>query len=541
MDAVHTLSDDLEAALVRLRERAPVWAALPPAERAALLLACRERVAGHADAWTAAAAEIKGVAGTPASGEEAITGPWGVIRALDAYIETLAHVGSLGRPLISQRLGRRAEGAYAVRVFPNSLFDRFLLPGVTADVWLQSGAAPDDNCVERGGHVVAVMGAGNITAIAILDVLTKLVNDDAVCMLKIHSRFDPLAPIMNDAFAPLIEAGYLATTCGGSDRAALLCSSPLVDAVHVTGSAATYRAIAAKSAKPITAELGNVTPAIVLAGRWSDADIEYAAESIVSAKLHNNGYNCAALQVLVLPSRWEQGNALLAAIERVMQRVPRRQAYYTGSIERFQRLIAGRTTLRQFGDVDDNYIPPSVVEVDAADAAEPLFAEEAFCPLLAVTTIEGESSIYLRDAVRFCNEALAGDLAAHIIAHPAALRDSAADVDDAIQDLRYGCVGINLWCGAAFLIPQIPWGGAAGNSPNQVRSGIGSVHNSLRIMGSTKTVLRGPLRPLGGRFRPPWFATQRNAAAIGKTLSDYERTASLTKLARIAWLTLPNR
>jgi aldehyde dehydrogenase (NAD(P)+) len=380
------------------------------------------------------------------------------------------------------------------------------------------------------------MGAGNITSIAVLDVLTKLVNDGAVCILKLHPLLAPLAPIINDAFAPLIEAGYLATACGDSGEGAYLCSSPLVDDVHVTGSAPTYRAIAAETSKPITAELGNVTPAIVLPGRWSDRDIDYAAEAIVSAKLHNNGYNCIALQVLVLPAQWEQRGALFSAIGRIMRNASPRPAYYPGSVERFSAFTGGRAKLQSFGTADGKYIPPSIVEADASDAAEPLFTQEAFCPLLAVTTIAGDPSTYLRKAVRFCNDLLSGDLAAHIIADPKTLRDSGEDIDAAIGQLRYGCIGVNLWCGAGFLMPQIPWGGSPGNTPENVGSGIGSVHNSLGLAHWQKTVLRGPFRPLGGYFRPPWFVTHRNAAAIGAALCDYERRASPFTVARLAWL-----
>jgi acyl-CoA reductase-like NAD-dependent aldehyde dehydrogenase len=525
-------------ALDTLKQRAASWAALPPAERIRLLSACRVRVAQCAEQWASVAARIKGTSGTAASGEEAITGPWGALRALDAYVATLHDVRRYGRRQISRRRIRMRPGdRRAVRVFPNTFVDRLLLPGVTADVWLPSSGV-DDMQPRAGGRVVAVMGAGNITSIAVLDVLTKLLNDDAVCILKLHPLLAPLAPIVNDAFAPLVDAGYLATTCGDSDEGASLCRNPLVDEVHVTGSIASYRAIAAETTKPVTAELGNVTPAIVLPGNWSPREIEYVAEAIVSAKLHNNGYNCVALQVLVLPAQWDQRQALLSAIGRIMRSAPPRPAYYPGSVERFHALAGGRVTLPSFGSADVEYLPPSIVEVDASDAGEPLFAHEAFCPLLAVTTIEGDLPSYVRDAVGFCNDRLAGDLAAHIIANDPTLRESSGEVDAAIDRLRYGCVGVNLWCGAGFLMPEVPWGGATGNTPDRIGSGIGKVHNSLRITRSDKTVLRAPLRPLLGRFRPPWFVTQRNAAAIGATLCDYERRRSPMLLARLAWLTL---
>lgn len=63
----------------------------------------------------------------------------------------------------------------------------------------------------------------------------------------------------------------------------------------MTGNAATYNAVVWGNATPpsdhedekrndkeITAELGNVTPYIVVPGKWSEADLKYQAENIIS-------------------------------------------------------------------------------------------------------------------------------------------------------------------------------------------------------------------------------------------------------------------
>ncbi len=52
--------------------------------------------------------------------------------------------------------------------------------------------------------------------------------------------------------------------------------------------------------KHITAELGNVTPYIVVPGgdvAWSQSDIEYHASTVATALAHNAGHNCIALEV----------------------------------------------------------------------------------------------------------------------------------------------------------------------------------------------------------------------------------------------------
>ncbi len=55
--------------------------------------------------------------------------------------------------------------------------------------------------------------------------------------------------------------------------------------------------------KAITAELGNVTPFIVAPGEWSDADLRFHAQSVVTGLVHNASHNCVAGEVrATLPS-----------------------------------------------------------------------------------------------------------------------------------------------------------------------------------------------------------------------------------------------
>lgn len=74
-----------------------------------------------------------------------------------------------------------------------------------------------------------------------------------------------------------------------------LCRHPAVVSIHLTGSAATYNSIvwdssegpSSGSAEPrlkkeVTAELSNVTPYIVVPGKWSRGDLEHHADNIIS-------------------------------------------------------------------------------------------------------------------------------------------------------------------------------------------------------------------------------------------------------------------
>lgn len=519
--------------LERLRAGARDWAALAVDAKITVLRECRASAANCAARWTAAAAAVKGVAGTDLEGEESITGPWAVLAMLNAYIRTLGEIRDGGEPRAVAANGRPE----AVDVFPASLFDRLLLLGTRAQVRLES---PAPEFVKPGPpRLSLVLGAGNITSIGPLDVLYKVVVEGRACLLKVHPLLEPLTPELQTALAPLVERDLLRFAHGGAAEAAALVSSPLVDEIHITGSAATYRVLVDEArGKPITSELGNVSPVIVMPGEWTRREIAHVAEQIVSAKLHNDGYNCIAPQVLILPAAWPQRASLLAAIERLLESCPARPAYYPGSVARYDNLVAGRAAARIFGETGATQIPPTLVDVDPDDAGEPLFCEEAFCALLAVAALPGEPAAYLRAATTFCNERLAGDLAANLFVDRRTMREYAGEVEAALAGLRYGCIGVNVWSGVGFLLPPLPWGGYPKSANEPVGSGIGVVHNSHFLARTQKSLIFAPFAPLLRRPKPPWFVTQRNRARIGRELCRYEATGSPLAIARLSWYAL---
>ena len=189
----------------------------------------------------------------------------------------------------------------------------------------------------RKGKIGLVLGAGNVASIAPLDCLHKLLVEHQVVLLKMNPVNDYLIDFLRPALRPLIEFGALRIVRGGADVGAYLCNHDLVDDIHITGAAASHDAIVwgpgeegrknkaagtPRNSRRITSELGGVAPTIVVPGPWSNADIAYHAELIATQKLNNSGFNCIACQMLVLPEGWDKSDALLAALEKVMQKAP---------------------------------------------------------------------------------------------------------------------------------------------------------------------------------------------------------------------------
>ncbi len=561
---------EIDAELRDLRSGAAAWAAMPVSEKIRVLEACRAGVHAVAKRWTAAGAAAKGVSGTPLAGEEAISGPWAVLTALNRYLTTLEQIERTGGPQIApSRVRTRPGGQVVVDVFPAELPDRLLLNGVTAEVWMEPGVTPESLPQTMGvwyrepshaPRVALVLGAGNISSIAPLDVLYKLIADGAVCILKMNPVNDYLGPVFEQAFEPLIRGGFLRMAYGGAEAGKYLCAHPLVDEIHITGSDKTHDAIVfgdgADAAdrkrrndpvlrKPITSELGNVSPTIVLPGEWTDADFRFQAANVLTQKLHNDGFNCIASQVLILPSEWDGTPKLLAAIDDLAASLIDRPAYYPGASQRLETLAAGHAGVRRYGRSGDGFLARTIVDADAA--GDPSFGTEAFSSILTVTTLPGDLETFARDAVAFANDRLWGTLGGNLIVHPRTMRERALVVDAAVAAMRYGCVGVNAWTGVGFLRCETPWGAFPGHTLGDVRSGIGVVHNTHLFSRSQKSVVYAPFAPFPRSLfgygatlmpKPPWFVTNRNQAKIGDALCEYEYSKSPLALLKVALLAM---
>lgn len=553
-----------DAAVAELGGGQRRWAATPAAERAALLRRVQRSVAGEAGTWVRTASRIKQLPpDSPLVGEEWISGPYPVLTSLDALARTLSAIAAGRGPLDGVRLGRAPGGRVTVPVLPATPHQRLLLHGFRAEVWLPPGLDADTvraraglgaRHPDRTGGVGLVLGAGNITSIAPLDVLYELVAHNRVVLLKLNPVMDAMRPVYERALAPLIGHGALRIVSGGAETGGYLAHHPDITHVHVTGSLATHDAVvfgtgpdgAARKAagtalldKPMTSELGGVSPVIVVPGAWSRRDLRYQAEHVATQRLHNSGHNCVASQVVLVSSDWPQRAAFLAELRAALDRAPARPAWYPGSQERLDGAARGFPAAETYGGPGSRRL---LVEIGDGQDAAPLHTVEFFAPVLGVRSLPGTGTAFLDRAVATANADLLGTLGANIVVDPATRRRLGPALDDAVAALRYGTVAVNAWTGVGFLTATAPWGAFPGHTAADAQSGIGTVHNALLIDGPERTVVHGPFRPFprslaGGELslfpKPPWFVTARSAAATGRLLTRFAERPSWARMPAV--------
>ncbi|MGW0884733.1 aldehyde dehydrogenase family protein [Streptomyces sp. NPDC002671] len=554
-------ADRIDQLLAELAEGEAAWAACGLARRRELLEQVHAATAAQAQAWVDAAARFKQLpADSVLLGEEWTSGPYAVLTGTTALAATVRALESGRSPVDDYTLGRAPGGRVAVQVLPHSVYDKLLLSGFTAEVWMRPGTSAQEVRERAGlaqrtptatGGISVVLGAGNITSIPVLDVLYELYAHNRVVLLKLNPITDPMLEVFRTVLAPFIRLGAVRIVTGGADVGGYLVHHPRVAHVHMTGSAATHDAIVfgtgpeaaeRKAAgtplldKPVTSELGGVSPVIVVPGDWSEADLRFQAEHIATQRLHNGGYNCVAGQIVMVSQDWPLKDRFLQLLRQALAAAPARPAYYPGSDSRVEGAVETHPGAERLAH--GRVLLPGLRPGDNASA----LTTEYFSPVLGILELPGAPRQFLDAAVKTANDELLGTLGANVVCDPRTLRELGPAFDAAVAELRYGTVAVNAWTALGYLTPTATWGAFPGHTLQDVQSGIGVVHNAVLLDSPERTVVRGPFRPaprsvLNGELalspKPLWFVSNRTAATTARRLTAFAARPRATALPGI--------
>lgn len=553
---------ELDKQLARLREHAREFARLSLGKKIELLNDIHVRTHEVAADWVRAACNAKGISiEEPVSGEEWIAGPALTLRNVRFLIRALREISEQGVPeLAEKRFRSLAHGATAVRVAPYDGFDAALYGGITAETWLKGGIPASEvpnhqasfyKKKDPEGGVSLVLGAGNVASIPPMDVVYKMFVDGNVCILKMNPVNEYLGPFFERAFKTLIDKGYLAIVYGGAEVGSYLCYHKGVDDVHITGSDKTHDVIVWGPPgperedrkrrndpilkKPITSELGNVSPVMIVPGPYTDDELSSMAENLAGMITNNGSFNCNAAKLLVTPKGWDKRDAFLQKVGSVLAGVKPRKAYYPGAFQRYESLTTGHADVRKIGTGTDQNLPWTLVAgLDSDDPKEGNFFTEPFCAILSETSVGSTDPLdFIAKAVPFANDRVWGTLNAMLFAHPKLDADptTRAALEGAIRDLKYGTVAVNVWPALGYALCSTPWGGHPSATLADIQSGLGWVHNTVMLEDIEKCVVRAPLKPMPKQV---YFATHKTVHQLGQKLVSFEASPSWLKVPGLA-------
>jgi hypothetical protein len=548
---------DLEDSVAACLRGAEALSKTTPGALLGLLGRLRRDTEAAAEAWCEAACLAKGIAPTsPRAAEEWLGGPVLVLRHLRSLQSTLSSLAQTGRPRLRESELSLRSGTAVASVFPETLTDKLVLGGFSAEVWMEPGLPLEEvsahtATIWTGGdtkpQVAAILGAGNVSSIGAMDVLHKIFGERQACVLKLHPVNAYLEDAYAVAFASLIEAGWLRMVRGDAELGAALVHHPDIDTVHMTGSAGVHDAIvwgapevresnrAANTPvlkKPITSELGCVTPVVLVPGKWTKRELAFQARNVATQVVNNASFNCNAAKVLVTAAGWPQRDEFLRELRTALAKTPSRLPYYPGSEERYASFEDAAPSSERLGEAKEGHLPWLLAPgLDAQDSEAHAFRNEAWCGVLAETSLPAiDPSDFLRAATTFCNETLYGTLSMSLVIDPRTRRANEEAYEEAIAGLRYGSVVVNHWGALSYALVVTPWGAYPGHPATDIQSGSGFVHNTRLFDKVQKAVIEGPFAP---RIEPLWFSNHRRALAASKVLCAWEAKPSFTKLPEL--------
>ena len=525
---------DIDRFITTLRTKSKEFNSISNVQLASMLEETISNIKEVSFFWATICSDNKGTTKTPAEGEEWLGGPFASVLATQYYIKSLTNDDDL-----VEKKYNSEENSY--EVFPNNFTERITFPFIDAKVIFNKSMSFEDINKYRGfskrydidPSITLVLGAGNFSSIPYLDVLYHLITRKSVILLKLNPVNEYLKPVFEKVFQNFIERGYIIVTTGNIDESKYMATHPGINHIHLTGSDKTFedivygreltekerksKSLSKINNKPITSELGNVTPIIIHPGKWSTSDIKYQARKIVTAKLNNNGFNCIAAQVVVLPDGWGQTETLIKFVKHYMSKAKERKAYYPESIERLEKLEKDKGYERV--NALSCVTPHLTREIKAYSKFEidEVWSSTIYFKKIEYTSVED----FANKAINYCNDELWGNLGVSVIIKDHDRKFNKHITNLYVNNLNYGTVAINEWAAIGYIIPQLPWGGFPGNRDNDIQSGQSVVHNSMLFESPLKGVVNTKFR-ISRIIDPPWFVTNKKARRLFKNLTYYQ-------------------
>jgi acyl-CoA reductase-like NAD-dependent aldehyde dehydrogenase len=540
-----TPTAELDRILDRLVAKKDAWLQVTLPQRIAFLESARDNLQREADGWARTISQLKGIEPDDVlHGEDWLAGPMTLARNIRLLITALKAGGQPKPPSLRQR----ADGQWVADVFPADLDDKLLFSGWHAEVWIEPGKPPSQGRIYREkqahGSVALVLGAGNVASIGPMDAIYKLFVENEVVILKMNPVNEAGGPYLERIFSSLIDAGYLAVVYGGADVGKYLTDHDKTHSIHMTGSDRTHDAIlwggtpdeqaknkaAGKKRlnKPISSELGCVSPVLVVPGPWTEGDLEFQARNLAGMVTQNASFNCVAAKVVVTPRNWELRERFMKKLEAALSSSAPRKAYYPGAEQRYQGFLDKYPQAKVLGQKGPQIVPWTLIPDVPPQKGEHALTNEAFCGVLAETSLDAkDADEFLAKAVPFVNDSVWGTLSCMLLVHPETQRKLGPAFDKAIADLRYGTIMVNGWAGAGYGVSHTPWGAFPGHTDEDIQSGRGVVHNTFLFDFPQKAVMYLPFRV---KPTPPWFPDHKTLRGTAAALTRFEADASKLKL-----------
>ena len=462
---------------------------------------------------------------------------------------------------------RRANDHTILRSFPEDMYDRFSSEGqagITNEIYLMPGTNQKKQPKQaHNGRVCLVLGSGLQTYLSFKAMMHQLFVEGDVCFLKHHRLRSTCVHFYNAIFSELIKDGFVATAIGRDELGKELSKHRLVEYVHLTGQRETQEAMIWGERpqtrkknkehfrpvfnKRISSSLGSVVPWLIPSGAtWTDDEIDHGAAVLASALGNQHAPRCVTPQLVVVDRDWPQRNEFFNAVKRRLSMIPLQPAYYPNTLIRYQNV------LRHYGAHEINVIkslpsdavpthklgnclPWLLLNVDQQSSTH-ILENDAGGPVLAFYDVRASNSarMFFDLSIDLLNTSVHGTTTCTMLIPPGLELSNQQTLQNAIQRLRYGSIGINVAGSTMYSMSGVPWGAYPGEVATEPVSGAGFTNNAHFLEGIRNSVTRGPFKNTAQRTLLTSVSFPSHEARL-KAIQNVVLRPSIAGLMKVAY------
>ncbi len=392
--------------------------------------------------------------------------------------------GIMSKPLKIKRL---KDDLYDAEVFPKYIKDKILYFD-RKDYLRIKGEPKQANPLEKKGGIIAILAAGNYSSS--FEMIRALFIDNCAVVHKSHELNKITDIIWQKIFKPLVEAK--AVSFSDLDQGKDLVKDSRIDKIYFTGGTSTAKAILASTKTELVCECGGNNPCIIVPGvkPWSKAQIRHHAIGLATIAKLNGGAICGRLQTIITCRNWPQRNEFIFALKEALEfDTPAVSSYYPHTDKIFEDFKRHYPLVSAIKPKDNTAVKSEFLFIEDVKDDYAL-QHEAFSQVMGEVALDTscDTEEFLKQAVEFCNDKLLGTLAATIIIDDKTSEKYKTALDQAVNALKYGAIGVNVMAPMIWMDQYLTWGG--NEKGKELVSGRGNFGNLFSYGNVEKSIAR---------------------------------------------------
>ncbi len=359
------------------------------------------------------------------------------------------------------------EEKYDILIHPHTKLDKALFPH--REDFIRVKGKPTEIIDENPSGIIAIFGSNDYSSS--IETINALFLENCAVLHSTYHNSNEVDHIWEDIFSPLIK--YKALCFCNNNCAKELISYDEVNKIYFIGGDKVIKKIQLDEDIELTAECGGNSPFFVVPPerKWSKKELEHQAMFIITQAKLNASAISGRSQTIFTSNKWQQKHEFLREIKRAVELYSPSMPYYFPSIKDFiikhnkvypaSRLLRSQL-FEQLSQRKTTVLANEKNEIENTFKKH-IHSNKIYYNAMTLNEISldtlAQPDDFLNKATEFANKNLDGALSVCIAIDDQCFEKYHEEVTHAIDELKYGSIGVNTLPPLIFINPYLNWGG----------------------------------------------------------------------------------